>query len=69
MTLAFVFLLAQRVTPRRAGGVGVPLATTLANTRDAVVAHAVVRSTLTTRVARGTPTPPALRGALAVIQA
>ena len=57
-----------RETPRRAGGVGVSLATTLANARDGLVARAVVRATLTTRVARETPTPPALRGALVVIQ-
>jgi len=49
--------------------VGVPLATTLANTVAADFECAVVRATLTTRVARGTPTPPALRGALVVIRA
>src|SRR5262249_32424747 len=59
----------HRVTPQRPGGVGVPLATTLANTRGGVLERAVVGTTLTTRVARETPTPPGLCGALVVIQA
>jgi hypothetical protein len=56
-------------TPRRAGGVGVSLATTLAETVEVDFVRAAVGTTLTTRVARETPTPPALRGALVAIQA
>jgi hypothetical protein len=55
----------NRVTPRRPGGAGAPRATTLANTADADVERAMAGTTLTTRVARGAPAPPGLRGAVA----
>jgi hypothetical protein len=48
--------------------VGVSRATTLANAVDVDLVRAVVGATLTTRVARETPTPPDLRGALSVIR-
>ena len=58
----------HRVTPRRSGGVGAPLATTLANVPDAEVERADVRAILKTRVARGAPAPPDLHGASAMNQ-